>query len=442
MTINVNAPATTGTAVDWADITNKPTCFPPCAHGWSHPGTQADPVPLVTPTDSGLIPAPPTGAGVNIYFAGDLQWHNLSAQAAQIVTLAGSGLVPALTGTVGQYFSATSPAKYKQVDYSELTGLPVTFPASWATIVGKPSTFAPSLHAPTHALNGTDPVYPDWTQVQNKPATFPPSPHAPTHVTGGADIIPSANTSSSGLLNSLSGLASEYVGGDNACHSLVQALVNFLVPAGVVVDFAGATPPAGWLLCNGASVSRAQFPNLFAAIGTTYGSVDANSFTLPDDRSRVTVGAGQGTGLSNYALGAIGGEETHFLTTAELPVHSHNVTDNGHTHPDSGHNHTLNDPTHGHGINQSPHTHVATSAVAINYGTSTPGYTFYEAAQANTSAANANVSVAGGGTGCYNSPSTSGLGAAQTGVTLANTGSGAGHNVRQPYRAYNKIIKV
>lgn len=40
---------------------------------------------------------------------------------------------------------------------------------------------------------------------------------------------------------------------------------------------------AGWLLCDGAAVSRTMFPDLFAAIGTTYGSGDGSTtFNLPD----------------------------------------------------------------------------------------------------------------------------------------------------------------
>ena len=52
-------------------------------------------------------------------------------------------------------------------------------------------------------------------------------------------------------------------------------------PPGTVFITAGAGTPAGYLECNGASVLRADYPALFAAIGTTYGSVDGTHFTLP-----------------------------------------------------------------------------------------------------------------------------------------------------------------
>lgn len=88
---------------------------------------------------------------------------------------------------------------------------------------------------------------------------------------------------------------------------------------------AAAAAPAGWLVCDGSAVSRTAYSSLFGAIGTTYGAGDGvTTFNLPDLRGRAVVGAGQGAGLSNRALTGKGGEETHVLTTTEMPGHSHN----------------------------------------------------------------------------------------------------------------------
>lgn len=55
------------------------------------------------------------------------------------------------------------------------------------------------------------------------------------------------------------------------------------VPAGAITVFAGPTAPAGWLLCNGAAVSRANYPTLFSVIGTTYGAGDGSTtFNVPN----------------------------------------------------------------------------------------------------------------------------------------------------------------
>jgi microcystin-dependent protein len=114
------------------------------------------------------------------------------------------------------------------------------------------------------------------------------------------------------------------------------------VPAGCVMPFAGAAPPDGWLLCYGQAVSRTSYSDLFAAIGTTYGAGDGSTtFNLPDLRGRVAAGkddmggsaAGRLTSaVSGATLGASGGEQSHVLSTAEIPAHNHGVNDPGHGH--------------------------------------------------------------------------------------------------------------
>lgn len=88
----------------------------------------------------------------------------------------------------------------------------------------------------------------------------------------------------------------------------------------------------GWLKCDGRSLSRSSYPALFSAIGTSFGSADSESFNLPDCRGRVLGTLGQGSGLTNRALGVSVGAETHTLTIGEMPSHNHGVTDPGHTH--------------------------------------------------------------------------------------------------------------
>ena len=96
------------------------------------------------------------------------------------------------------------------------------------------------------------------------------------------------------------------------------------------------TAPAGWLIADGSSLNRADYPKLFAIIGTTYGSASGTTFNVPDLRQRFPMGkAASGTGNS---LAATGGSVDH---THSVPAHYHgmgpgadlNITSSGsHTH--------------------------------------------------------------------------------------------------------------
>jgi microcystin-dependent protein len=102
------------------------------------------------------------------------------------------------------------------------------------------------------------------------------------------------------------------------------AAVQGQVPAGTVLALAGPTPPPGFLLCDGAPVSRTQYVALFATLQIMFGGGDGiNTFNLPDLRGRVVIAAGQGSGLTIRAIGQLVGEETHVLTTQEMPSHQH-----------------------------------------------------------------------------------------------------------------------
>ena len=89
---------------------------------------------------------------------------------------------------------------------------------------------------------------------------------------------------------------------------------------GEVRMFAGNFAPVGWALCQGQLLSISENPALFQLIGTTYGGDGQNTFALPNLQSRVPIHQGPG-----YAIGQLGGEETHTLTTNEMPAHSHAV---------------------------------------------------------------------------------------------------------------------
>lgn len=114
---------------------------------------------------------------------------------------------------------------------------------------------------------------------------------------------------------------------------------NPIIPTGSIFEFAGITIPNGWLLCDGAAVSRTAYNALFAMIGTAYGAGDGSTtFNVPDRRDRVGVGAG-----TTYTRGQTGGAVTattstnglhnhggatafHTLTLSQIPAHGHSGT--------------------------------------------------------------------------------------------------------------------
>lgn len=131
------------------------------------------------------------------------------------------------------------------------------------------------------------------------------------------------------------------------------------VPAGMVMHFAGAAAPSGWLECDGSAVARADYADLFSAIGTTYGAGDGSTtFNLPDLRGEFLRGLDSGRGVdADRALGSAQEEayksHSHIGSSSNTGSHTHTasvtVNSNGaHTHTVSGtaasagaHTHTL-----------------------------------------------------------------------------------------------------
>lgn len=194
------------------------------------------------------------------------------------------------------------------------------------------------------------------------------------------------------------------------------------IPTGALLDYAGGTVPLGYLLCNGAAVSRTTYADLFAVIGTTWGAGDGSTtFNLPDLRGRVTIGSGQGSGLTNRTLAGSGGEENHALTLAENGTHNH--ADSGHGHGSTGGisaNHTHTTP---HNMRDYDFGAIIKSRGDFAVGDTTTTLTAENTTTGNESA-NHTHSV---GTG---------------NAAIGNSGSGTAHNTMQPYRVVTKIIKT
>ena len=101
----------------------------------------------------------------------------------------------------------------------------------------------------------------------------------------------------------------------------LSAALAALIPVGTILPFVGGQAPTGFALCNGQTLDRAQYADLFRLIGTKYGTTNTNNFKVPDLSGRFLVGVGTG-----YSLGDTGGSQTVALTEAQMPVHGHDVT--------------------------------------------------------------------------------------------------------------------
>jgi microcystin-dependent protein len=167
----------------------------------------------------------------------------------------------------------------------------------------------------------------------------------------------------------------------------------------------------GWLKCDGRSLSRVEYSELFEIIGTSFGHNDNDTFKLPDLRGRVLGGIGQGSGLTNRTLGTMVGTETHTLISAEMPSHSHTGT----TDSNGVHTHTINDPGH-------RHTQTTINDDFNNSGTNPPGFTQDSAGSmtwSNINTATTGISINSAGAHTHT-------------LTTNTTGGNQAHNNMQP----------
>ena len=110
-----------------------------------------------------------------------------------------------------------------------------------------------------------------------------------------------------------------------------DALLNTLFPIGSETTWPGtlASIPPNWMHEDGRLLLRADYPDLYDALLTSWntGGEDSDHFRIPNSINKFIIGAG-----GSYSVGTYGGSNTHTLSQPEMPVHNHTITDPGHSH--------------------------------------------------------------------------------------------------------------
>lgn len=222
-------------------------------------------------------------------------------------------------------------------------------------------------------------------------------------------ITPGLTTGLEDHLEAVYSYLKDLAGLVNAEITTASSRLQTASPSGVVSAYAGSAAPTGWLMCSGQLVGRVTYPDLFTAIGTSYGVGDGSTtFGIPDLRGRVPVGR-DATQTEFDLLGESGGAKTHLIDTTEIPIHSHEVN-------------------------------LVTGEDNHNHNFSTRG----DASTAVHSHNEVNTSSTGGTGKTANGTTTTSSDAHSHPVvgTTASVGGGLAHNNLQPYRVLNYIIKT
>jgi microcystin-dependent protein len=134
---------------------------------------------------------------------------------------------------------------------------------------------------------------------------------------------------------------------------------------GEIRIFAGNFNPSGWMFCEGQLLPISEYETLFNLIGTTYGGDGQSTFALPDMRGRIPLHFGNG-----FTLAETGGVETVTLTVPQIAAHTHALLGSANN--------------------------ASSTSAANNVPATTPNYTPYIAANANSPMAPQSISTVGG----------------------------------------------
>lgn len=210
-------------------------------------------------------------------------------------------------------------------------------PPASATYVAVDATFIWQQAVNTAAIMDSGPLIVRNTTVNSQGITITP----PASLPSSYDIVlPALPVAQSFVTLDQSGNLSAPVAIANGItlSMLATALVQYLTPTGVIQAYGGTAAPTGWLMCDGSSQLRASYPDLFAVIGTAFGSVDGTHFNVPPPGlffRGVDNGSGNDPDAASrtaYAAGGNTGDNVGSYQANQNLAHAHGVTDPGHAH--------------------------------------------------------------------------------------------------------------
>lgn len=103
-------------------------------------------------------------------------------------------------------------------------------------------------------------------------------------------INPAMTTGLLKTANKLSEMAADQATQETAMDNIG---VNYALPVGSILPWAGSVLPGGFLTCNGSAISRTTYAALFSIISTSFGSGDGSTtFNLPNITAGFTVASG------------------------------------------------------------------------------------------------------------------------------------------------------
>ena len=111
----------------------------------------------------------------------------------------------------------------------------------------------------------------------------------------------------------------------NYLDNVTSDIQSQLTPAGTIITFGGTTAPTGYLPCEGGIYLKSMYPDLWAAIGETWGTATITQFYVPDLRGAFLRGTGS-HGTHNMANGNdFAGQAVGSFETDQFQEHSHNI---------------------------------------------------------------------------------------------------------------------